>query len=248
MKSLNYFFLAALLAVLLSVGSVVNAQHAGDLLVGRTQQGKLRIAGFEVTQTIVPLLPVSGLLRGWTDTDPGFDRVIDADPGRNLYPLSPGAQIWLEIVVVDPAFRVIDNSLQPLQQPGQRTLLGNDTLHTHVTWHINSADPRFDPDKCVWEATFLLRDLGMTRYAVSDPFTMRFTNVTLHEADGDFDQDGDVDWRDFAFFVDCLAGVGGPPNPEETCALKCEITFDFDGDDDVDLEDGAPFQMAFTGD
>jgi hypothetical protein len=224
-----------------------HAQHDGDLFVGRTQQGRLRIAGFDWESNLIALLPVTGLLRGWTDNDPGFDRVVDADAARNLFPLAPGVRIWLEVVAVDPAFRAIDNALQTLDRPGRQTYLGDHSLHTHLTWHINSSNPEFDASRCVWEATFVLKDLGMTGYAASDPFTMRFTNVSPREPDGDFDRNGRVDFADTAKLVDCLSGEQQAPLPHDTCPLKCLLSFDFDDDDDIDLMDAARFQSEFAG-
>ena len=66
---------------------------------------------------------------------------------------------------------------------------------------------------------------------------------------GDYDRDCNVDLDDYA--VDCVhqGGVpmhgcfGGPGAPH---AAHCEV-FDFDSDGDVDLQDFAGFQRAFTG-
>ena len=59
-------------------------------------------------------------------------------------------------------------------------------------------------------------------------------------ANGDCDDDGDVDLQDFLAFQTCFTGPGGPVDPGCECA-------DFDGDDDVDLQDFLAFQVAFTG-
>ena len=61
---------------------------------------------------------------------------------------------------------------------------------------------------------------------------------------GDWDDDGDVDLRDYQKFEDCLSVSGpdgGPPAP------NCLESFDFDDDSDVDVGDFGGFQMAFTG-
>ena len=57
---------------------------------------------------------------------------------------------------------------------------------------------------------------------------------------GDRDCDGDVDIDDHAAWPDCLAG------PDQTVGTNCRV-LDFDGDDDVDLQDWSAFQQAFTG-
>jgi hypothetical protein len=59
-------------------------------------------------------------------------------------------------------------------------------------------------------------------------------------ANGDCDDDGDVDLLDFQQFQLCFSGMDQPANPGCECA-------DFDGDSDVDLIDFGQFQLAFTG-
>jgi len=56
----------------------------------------------------------------------------------------------------------------------------------------------------------------------------------------DTDADGRVNLSDFAPFVDCLTGPAGGPLPDMCSAL------DVEPDDDVDLDDFAAFQIAFT--
>jgi hypothetical protein len=58
--------------------------------------------------------------------------------------------------------------------------------------------------------------------------------------DGDFDQDGDVDLRDFDFFVGCFS------RPNNAASFGCEEP-DLDDDGDVDFADFAVFQRIFTG-
>ncbi|MHC4064670.1 MAG: M12 family metallo-peptidase, partial [Planctomycetota bacterium] len=65
---------------------------------------------------------------------------------------------------------------------------------------------------------------------------------------GDFDGDGDVGPDDFAAFSDCLAGPDQPPNPTDaSCAGACLDAFDFDLDEDVDLEDFDALTEVYTG-
>ena len=65
-------------------------------------------------------------------------------------------------------------------------------------------------------------------------FTSKIGNIP-----GDANDDGNVDFADFAEFTTCMAGI-------DTCApqFACGV-FDFDGDKDVDLADFAGFQAAF---
>ena len=59
----------------------------------------------------------------------------------------------------------------------------------------------------------------------------------------DWDDDGDVDMDDFAYFADCMAGPDATPDPE----TECLEVFDADMDGDVDSLDFAEFQLLFTG-
>lgn len=56
---------------------------------------------------------------------------------------------------------------------------------------------------------------------------------------GDIDQDGDADLDDYAMFAFCMENP--PPLGE------CVATFDVNGNEIMDLEDFAAFQVAFTG-
>ena len=57
---------------------------------------------------------------------------------------------------------------------------------------------------------------------------------------GDLDADGDVDLGDFADLQSCVNGA-----PEKS--LLCIVKFDFDGNQRVDLDDFAAFQVVFRG-
>ena len=59
---------------------------------------------------------------------------------------------------------------------------------------------------------------------------------------GDTDLDGDVDGADYAIFAGCMGGPAAEPVPPSPCLEA----FDFDGDQDVDLEDYAEFSIVFT--
>lgn len=225
--------------------SLALGQHEGDIIVGRTSQGQLVRSGFDSDEWIV-LAPVSGLLRGWTGTEPGFDRLDAEHPSNSQFPLVHGARINLELIAADPAIRIIDNAFGIVDAPGEAALLGDHALHTHVTWHVNSAHPAFNPGQCLWRATFRLRDEGHTHYAPSEPFTLQFVIVAPRQADGDFDENGQVNDADHMAFVDCLGGMDRYPEPTATCDLKCLNAFDFDADGDVDLADAAEFQSAFN--
>ena len=244
-------FAVTLLGLIMAMPSAAHAQHDGDVWIGRTSSGQLAIspAGYVPGDNYKDLLPVSGLLNGWTDNNPGFDRITEPDVENDLFPLEVGAAIHLVVVETDTAFRLVDGAFQILDQPGQSTFLGNHNLHVHNTWHINSSDPLFDPDLCVWHASFYLLDTGSTGYSPSEDLTFTFTNVEIElEPDGDFDKNEVVDLADFEAFAECLSGPGTRPAPGDpeitTCEVDCLNAFDFDLDRDVDLADFVDLQAA----
>lgn len=240
----NHRGLTCLLVALMGAGVTharAHAQHAGDFWVGRDNSGKLKLGGRDVNELIF-LLPVSGLIEGWSNNDPGFDRLVTSQPANNFLTLGSGAEISLKLVDLDPAFRVIDTSFFVLEQPGDETYLGDHQLHTHLIWHVNADDPVFDPLQCLWEATFVLLDDGFTGYRNSDPFTLQFTLTFSGPPTGDFNEDGVVDLEDFALMENCLTG----PTPGGIgCQSVCLGVFDFDTDGDVDLRDYASFLDRF---
>jgi hypothetical protein len=246
----NHLGVAAV--VVLALTSHAFAQHDGDVWVGRTAAGQLIVSpsSYVPAENFKDLFPVSGLLKGWTDDDPGFDRLVDAEPEADVYPLEPGVEVWIEVLWVEPAFRLIDNSLHILDEPGEQSLLGDHTLHVHPTWHINSNDPLFDPEQCVWQGAFVLRDFGSTNYEDSEPLVFSFTNVELREADGDFEENGTVDVEDWTALAECMAGPEVLPEPDDpeitTCVVECLNAFDFDVDGDVDIVDVGVFTQLFS--
>lgn len=225
------------------------AQHEGDIFVGRSSADQLKIGGFSVATRFVYLRPVDGVLKGWADNIPGFDRIINADPDQDLYPLRSGSRIYLVIDGIAPAFRVLDTLGNVYDEPGEAPFLGNENLHTHLIWHINRLDSRFDPEQCVWDATFNLND-DAGRQTDSTPFTVSFTNVALRNADADLEPDGDVDLIDVKGFAVCMSGPTRRPAPDDptitTCEVECTNAFDFDADRDVDLRDFAELQNRFA--
>lgn len=240
------------------------AQHAGDVWVGRSAAGQVKLSplGFTPERNYASLGWSAGL-PGWTNNSPGFDRITNPEPPNDVYVLHPGCAIWLELVAADPAFKLIDGDWEIIDQPGETTFLGGSTLHVHNTWWIDRQDPGYDADQCVWRSTWRLHDTGGTAYTPSETFTFNFANVPWGPrrvppvyAAGDFEPDGDVDVTDFAAIAECLNGPDAftaPDNPAITlCEVDCVNAFDFglslaEVDLDVDLADFATFQTAFTG-
>lgn len=210
---------AAALAALFA--SVAFAQHAGDVWVGRTSDDTLTTGGFPYAEQAAVLDPVDGLLKGWADNSPGFDHVTQPVPADDLYPLESGADIWLEIVALDPAFRVIDASFQVLDQPGERTRLGDAALHTHPTWHIDSQSPNFDPLRTLWRAQLRLEDDGSTGYRPRE-ILMMFSNVEC--LSGDVNGDGSVNRGDVFPFWDVVVGPA-----QATARERCAADANLDG-------------------
>jgi len=148
-----------LFAVVLTPAGAAHAQHALDVWVGQSGSSvALSTDGARPGEAYHQLEPVDSIFRGWSNNDPGFDSVNDT--GGGVVPLSSSAEIWLEVVRLDPAFYVVDNAQQVLEFPGDATYLGDESLHTHITWLVDRDDPRFSPLRCVWQATFVLFDNG----------------------------------------------------------------------------------------
>ncbi|MGB0714404.1 MAG: hypothetical protein ACPGXK_00905 [Phycisphaerae bacterium] len=246
-------------AFVMAVGSSsAIAQHNADLWIGE-RNGKLdwqESGGLQPSSVYHQLDPVDTFLRGWSDNDPGFDHVRDVAAG--VGPLPNGVDVMIEVVAMDPALYLIDNSFQILFEPGDSTLLGDEGLHTHLTWFVDEQDPQFDETQCLWEGTFRLYEQGGDLQD-SEEFTLLFSNVpvrrggfppTDEEADGDFDIDFDVDRDDHAAAALCMDGPGIRPAPDDpfvtTCEVDCHNAFDFDNDLDVDLRDFALLQTLYS--
>ncbi len=212
-----------LAVVLVAAGSAtLLGQHADDIWVGASGGGQLKRAGLDVDATIVVLPPSSGALLGWADNEPGFDRVTVDDPVNDLYRLGSGALIWLEVVQLDEAFRVIDASFNVFDQPGEQMLLGDHNLHVHPIWHINSQDAAFEPLRTLWRATFRLVDTGSTGYADSVDFTIRFGNVECQA--GDVDGDTLLTLADVDAYFAVLSDPAGHSDVQ-----RCAADADLDG-------------------
>ena len=71
-------------------------------------------------------------------------------------------------------------------------------------------------------------------------YTDESVKAVITRIAGDADNDGDVDLDDYAGLFECLKG------PDKKVGRKCE-PFDFDADNDVDMDDVHAFQIRFTG-
>ena len=206
-------------------GGVARAEDDGDVIIGRTAAGQLRIGEFIPDEHIVPLPCASGLFQGWALNEPGFDHLVDPNGPADFFPLETGAQVRIVCLVIDPAFRAISPSFVIIDAPGESVLLGNQGLHLHLTWHINSADPAFYPNQTDWYATFKLIDTGSTDYVESSPFAFRVTNVNCLY--GDINDDGVRDGRDIQSFVNILLDPGSAMDRQRCladCNRDCGVT------------------------
>ncbi len=250
----RYVSWSFLIVTVVNLRAVI-AQHNTDLWIGNGG-GRLAWspAGFRPGSVYHPLSRVNTFIRGWSANNPGFDRATA--PFGGVAPLVSPVHVWLEVVSLDPALLVIDNSFNVLEFPGDRAHLGGANLHVHLTWFIDEDDPRFDPEQCVWQGTFRLVDTG-SGLAASQPFTLLFSNVpvrggefppTLSLANGDFNGDRIVNAIDFAAFSICMNGPNQRPEPDDPETVACEVdcfnAFDFDDDMDVDLRDAAGIQRS----
>lgn len=217
-----YRFIVIAAAAALIASPPSHAQHVGDVVVGRTLAGQLRIGGFLPDENIVVLPAVSGLFNGWSDNNPGFDRLVTSEPENDFYTMQSGVQVRIEVVGVDPAFQAITSTLQVIESPGQRALLGGSGLHTHLTWLVNSNHAMFDPVKVLWRATFKLVDTGSTAYTESEPFTFYFATIDCDR--GDCNGDTAKDALDVQAFVEIVLDP-----TSKTAAERCSADVNQDG-------------------
>lgn len=253
--------LVAVVFAWLALASTGMAQHTGDLWVGRSASGQLKLdtvcepsCGFDPSDNLTILTPDE--FGGFSNDAPGFDRITADQPAEDTFRLAAGAQIRLQVVelnehpstpadlAIAPALLIYDPlafTFYPYAEAGglyREISLGTYQLHKHVVWFLDAMDPAYDPTRCTWEVTLRLIDKGTTGYSPSEPFTLRFA---LHEpVPGDFDCDRDVDADDLAAFTACQ---GGPAMPLTDSCSK----FDLDGDADADGTDFAIIQRCWTG-
>jgi len=207
--------------------------------VGRSAANQAKIgppgSGSYVPEENITVLPVSKGFNGWSDIEPGFDHVVDDQPTLDFFALQSGCQIRLELIQSDPAFKAITQTFQVIDMPGERALLGDAMLHTHLTWLIDADDPGFDPLKVLWRSTYKLVDTGATGYAESAPVTFYFANVDCDR--GDCNADMFVDGRDVRAFLDMLISPA-----MHTAAQRCAADLNRDGY--VTIDDVQPFVNA----
>jgi hypothetical protein len=186
MMKRSYLFSVNLMAVAGLSSSAMAQEHEGDFIVGVSGAGQLKfefdadiLAGIENVELPMSLAPA---LSGWLGEEPGFDHLEAAEPLEDFYPLVAGADIKFVGVDLDDALFVrapsvgLPVAISPTPTLGMLAL-GDELLHTHAVWHIDSSAPGYDSLQDVWYGTFMFVDMGTTGYGQSDPFTIGFVPV-----------------------------------------------------------------------
>lgn len=186
MKRSIPFSVTSVTTLALCLPAMAQHEHGGDIIVGVSGAGQLK---FEFDEDILSGLEFIELppsvapgIAGWIGDDPGFDHLGTAEPDEDFYPMAGGAMIRLVGVDVDAALFVRAATLgSPVAISPSPTLgsltLGDEELHTHGLWHIDSEATGYDSFQSVWHGTFMFVDVGTTGYADSDPFTLGFVPV-----------------------------------------------------------------------
>ncbi len=158
--------------------------HGEDFVIGVDENTNALQVEYDPLLFPYPLPPSDDpLLAGWTLDDPGLIALDAPDPhDPSFVPVDPDADIAFELIAVSrPEFKVW-NPLGP-GEPGFQILPGEvynfpgvGEFHAHVWWHIDAADPSYDPNVSAWEVTFRFVDLRTAgAHGPSDPVTVAFT-------------------------------------------------------------------------
>lgn len=232
--------LSCLVIFLGATAPLSQAQHGGDVAVGRTSAGQLTIGPLEKSWN--PALD-TGLLKvvnqSYRSVDPGFDANFLGDSSLEFYALEDGADIWLVAAEdMSPAFSVEWGGTR-IQLAGESIPLGGSSLHKHPRYQVDaSQSPPYDPIRLTWSGVFTLQDQGSTGYAESEPFTLYFATVKCLR--GDVNNDGEIDFNDIDPFVAALI------DPEDAAA-ESRCAADVNRDGYVTFDDIDPFVEVLIG-
>jgi len=160
--------------------AAVQAQHAGDILVGRTTDLALSATGVPAQTLFLP--PVaSGPFLGWSSTVLGFDAVVSTNANGSLGPLTSGANVHLEVVSIDPGVS-LRSFTAPAQvfvdAPGERLRIGSaGNLHSHPIVFLDRAvvGADFTGTRSV---RFRLVDLGTAAHLPSPEYSLVFAPLS----------------------------------------------------------------------
>jgi hypothetical protein len=165
--------------VWLWLGAVTaRAQHEGDILIGQTTL--MRLGATNLPARTIYLSPVSsGAFQGWSSTVLGFDGIV-TNAADALQPLIAGANVFLEVVTIDPGL-----SLRSFTAPatvfadeaGERLRIGSTgNLHNHPIIFIDRSvvGTNFAGQRTV---VFRLVDTGTAGLLPSPDYSMSFAPV-----------------------------------------------------------------------
>ena len=160
-----------------------DAQHIGDILIGRDADNRLIAVNVPGEKEIECLAPVSPnpFVSGYQSTKTGFDHLGGLADPNDSFPLASGVDIYVKLIDAEPGFHVVRLSpLAHLDTPGEMLRLGGITqIHQHWSWNFNT-NPALGPTipdgfQGRMKATLSFVDQGSTDYAESEPFTMVFS-------------------------------------------------------------------------
>lgn len=167
-------------AVACSVGLILTAtaqaQHAGDILVGKTAASQLTAVNLPTGTKQLPAVN-SGSLFGWASNSMGVDNFFGADPTRDISQLASGGYVSLEVISIDPglSFRSFSAFTTVFADEAGETLpIGpSNSLHNHPIVFIDGAvvGPDF---RSPLTAQIRFIDTGATALAASPAYTMTF--------------------------------------------------------------------------
>lgn len=170
--------LLALAIAFLCFAAIACAQHEGDILIGQTTS--MRLGATNLPARTIYLSPVSsGAFQGWSSTVLGFDGIV-TNAANALQPLFAGANVFLEVVTIDPGL-----SLRSFTAPatvfaddaGERLRIGSTgNLHNHPIIFLDRlvVGTDFTGRRTV---VFRLVDTGTAGLLPSPDFSLNFAPV-----------------------------------------------------------------------
>ena len=118
---------------------------------------------------------------------------------------------------------------------------GNDFAIFLAAFGRSVGDPEYNSDADIDEdGTVTLADYQLWLQLYRGFVGNSYASAPQPGVLGDLDADGDVDLGDFADLQSCV-------NMAPEMSLPCIVKFDFDGNQRVDLDDFAAFQVVFRG-
>ncbi len=235
MKHLRWVAAAAVFAVVagsvLAGGSVHRDMFIGKSLLN-SFTGSYAVAIANDNPSEIYLDEVDGILKGYTGANPGFN--TDQRP-EGVEPLDPGTHLFFEVAGFDTAFKAYDQVFNELHNHGDLGELGGHDLHLHYTWHIDTEDAGFDPERVGWAANFNVVDFGTTNYVTSPSALFFRPEPAQGVVVGDADQDGALSPFDLQAFWTIVSNPASATIQELTA---CDVNRD-----GIASSDDAPMLM-----